>query len=58
MVLQYNVLYRKSVILPSEGKLTFLYKELIFETILIEFKWGVFRNYINDLSKIINGREK
>ena len=44
---------QKSQILPSEGKLTFFYKELIFKSIFIESKWGYFVNYINDLSKII-----
>ena len=53
MVHQYHVLRRNSLIFPSEGKLTFFYKELAFESIFIEFKWGYFVNCINDLSKII-----
>ena len=35
-----SCIVQKSQILPSEGKLTFFYKELIFENTFIEFKLG------------------
>ena len=48
---------QKSQILPSEGKLTFFLYWLL-KVFLLTPNGGYFINYINDLSKIINGRKK
>ena len=50
---------QKSLILLSEEKLTFYLQGIDFLKIfLLNSNGGYFVNYINDLSKIINGREK